>query len=80
MMYGKYEIEAPTLVDALDMVFNASGIAAVEMGLPDNAEYLDYSLSANEEDIAEANPTLTNEDRDDIEIFLEEMRRAWSDE
>jgi hypothetical protein len=67
MMYGKYEVEAENIVEALDVVFG-------DTPLPPDGEYLEDSLYVNEEDVNENN-TLSADDADDLSTDLEERVR-----
>ena len=56
MMYGKYEIEADSIKDALNEVHGST------MPLPPDSEYLIDSLQIDAEDVRENNPNLNNDD------------------
>ncbi len=74
MMYGKYEIEADTLVEALDEVFGNEAIKP----LPPDADYLIDSMNVTEEDLTENN-TLSEDELSDVSEYLAEMYRAMND-
>ena len=68
-MYGYYEIEAESIVDALDQAF------AVDMPLPDDSEYLDNSLSTDMENLLELNPKLSEDEKEAAETWIDETTR-----
>jgi len=71
-MYGKYEVEAENIEEALDEVFGSTTC------LPFDAVYLDESLSVSEEDVNENN-TLNKEDQEELSEYLADRWRAFND-
>jgi hypothetical protein len=70
MMYSKYTIDAPTLVDALDKVQG--------LPLPEDAVYLDESVNIIEEDVMESND-LSDDDCRVLSDWLAEDYRQRND-
>ena len=74
VMYGKYEIEADTLLKALDEVFANDDVTP----LPAESEYLHGSLNLDEEDVIENNTLpggktiLSDGDFEDLSEFINE--------
>lgn len=67
-MYGKYEIEADTLIDAIDEVHSTA------MPLPPDAEYLTESMTVGEEDVAQNNE-LSEDELIELSEYLAELYR-----
>jgi hypothetical protein len=72
-MYGKYEIEADNISEALDKVFDP-----LTGDLPEEPVILDDSLNVIEEDVVENN-NLTDDDVDELSTYLEERYRSLED-
>ena len=67
LMYGKYEIEADNIVDALDKV--------QELPLPEGAEFLDDSVNITEEDVVENNHLSSDEGYELSDWIAEDYRQ-----
>ena len=65
-MSGSYEIEADTILDALDQVLGPDA----NLPLPENAEYVSDSFFTDSESVIEAN-NLSRVDQDDVIVYLE---------
>ena len=72
VMYGKYEVEAENMAEALDEVFGST------MPLPPDAVYLEDSLNVNEEDVNENN-SLNEEDQEELSEYLADRWRTIHD-
>ena len=74
--YGKYHIEANTLLEALDKVR--------DLPLPEDSDYLDGSLHIDEMDVIECNTEsggtthLSDQDFEDLSEYLNEQGRENS--
>jgi hypothetical protein len=71
-MYGKYEVEANDVVEALEVIQNPA------LALPPNAVYVEDSLQVSEEDVIENND-LSEDDQWELSDALAEMYRCRMD-
>ena len=72
MMYGKYSIDADSLLDALEQIQN--------LPLPEESTFLDDSVNVIEEDVLENNDCiLTEGDKEDLSEWIAEDYRQRFD-